>query len=112
MAEPDVQRELGGIAQSLSNINQNLTQIVTQMAVTNGRVSKHDAEIAVLKDRDGRVDDVKEQLLGEIGRVDKKVDETNDRVDNVEARPRTLMLGVGTPVLLAIVGILVQSHAF
>lgn len=87
----EIQRELGAIGQHLSNMDAKLAEVVVQTKLTNGRVSKHDAAIAVLQDRGAEIERV------------------NSRVDDLEGRSRLYALAVMGPVAAAFIGILLKN---
>lgn len=86
----DTQRELGGINQHLANLDGKVSETLAQAKATNGRVTDHDRELAVVVDRQER--------------IEKKFEES-------ESRPRVMALGIGGPVIAALAGVLL-AHAF
>lgn len=89
----DVQRELGGINEHLRNLDGKVSETLAQARATNGRVNDHDRQIAVLQ---SNVSDFTA---------------LEDKLKEVEGRPRLYLLGIGGPVLAALVTVML-AHGF
>lgn len=85
-----VQRELGAISQHLQSVDAKLGELVAYQKAQNGRVSTLESKVAVLQDREDRVETL------------------HDRIKELEGRGRLYLLGIGGPVLASFVLVLLQ----
>lgn len=91
-----IARELGSISAHLQAQGEQLARIEAHAIATNGRVKRHDIDIAVLKDRDERDQDERMSL--------------QEQIRELHGRGRNWWIGIGGPVLASLVLVL-TGHA-